>query len=94
MNSIRNALDAVNIGEPTPSLNLTMHPLLTSGFREAKYIVLADALESGRASVTEISESGSVPKLAFHNKSDKPVLLLDGEQLVGCKQNRILNLSM
>jgi hypothetical protein len=32
-----------------------------------------------------------VPNLKVHNKADKPVLLLDGEEVAGAKQNRVLN---
>jgi len=35
-----------------------------------------------------------VPELFFRNKSDKDILLVDGEELVGAKQNRVLNLSI
>ena len=37
---------------------------------------------------------GSVPELLAENTSDRMVLLLDGEELVGAKQNRILNTSV
>lgn len=53
-----------------------------------------DALAGGCAGITEASELGSVPELRFVNDCDVPVLLLDGEELVGAKQNRILNLSV
>jgi len=38
-----------------------------------------------------VSEAGSVPFLQVANGADRPLLLLDGEELVGAKQNRILN---
>ena len=41
--------------------------------------------------VTEISEGGSVPELQVENKLDVRVFLMDGQELVGAKQNRILN---
>ncbi len=41
--------------------------------------------------VTEISQSGSVPELQVENKLDVRVFLMDGQELVGAKQNRILN---
>ncbi len=47
--------------------------------------------ESPRARVTEVSEAGSVPFLQVANGADRPLLLLDGEELIGAKQNRILN---
>jgi hypothetical protein len=41
--------------------------------------------------VTEISQSGSVPELQVENKLDVRVFLMDGQELIGAKQNRILN---
>ena len=41
--------------------------------------------------VKEVSESGSVPELKVINMGDKDILLLDGEELTGAKQNRVLN---
>jgi hypothetical protein len=38
-----------------------------------------------------VTEGGSVPELKLKNIGDQRVLILDGEQLVGAKQNRILN---
>jgi hypothetical protein len=38
-------------------------------------------------------EAGPVPELRVENGSDIRVLFLEGEQLVGAKQNRILNIS-
>lgn len=58
------------------------------------YLTLDEALAGGMARVTEVSQSGTVPQLRFVNDGDAPVLLLDGEELVGAKQNRILNLSI
>ena len=39
----------------------------------------------------EVSRGGSVPELKVVNKSDRMLLILDGEELVGAKQNRIVN---
>ena len=44
--------------------------------------------------ITEVSEGGSVPDLRVANLGDLPLLLLDGEQMVGAKQNRILNMTV
>ena len=41
--------------------------------------------------VTEIDESGSVPELKVSNEAVQSALLLDGEELIGAKQNRVLN---
>ena len=57
-------------------------------------VLAADALGEGTVVVEEVSEAGSVPDLSVTNKSDHRVLFLEGEQLVGAKQNRILNTSL
>src|SRR5262249_53024468 len=53
-----------------------------------------EALVRGAAHVTETSTSGSVPELKFENRSDQPILIVDGEAVVGAKQNRIVNISI
>lgn len=44
--------------------------------------------------MTEVSEGGSVPALLLDNRAAQPVFLLDGEQLIGAKQNRTVNLTL
>ena len=51
-------------------------------------------MAAGTLQVTEVDESGSVPELLATNTGDEMVLLLDGEELVGAKQNRILNITL
>lgn len=58
------------------------------------YRTLAEAMAMGSMEVTEVSEGGSVPELAVLNKGDLPVLILDGEEVRGAKQNRVLNTSI
>jgi hypothetical protein len=58
------------------------------------YLVLDDALALGVVEITEVSEAGSVPNLRVRNKGPQPVLIIDGEELVGAKQNRVVNLSI
>ena len=41
--------------------------------------------------VTEVSQGGSVPDLRLINKSANKLLAVDGEELIGAKQNRIVN---
>ncbi len=94
MTIIAERIKQVSIGKKQHHKNLTMFPLVEENPREAQFLLLEEALESGRARVTEISAGGSVPELKFVNDGDRPVLLLDGEELVGAKQNRIINLTI
>ena len=94
MSIIHDLLKTIEIGTSTTFENLTMYPLLGTSEQKLEYITLDDALAAKTASVTEVSESGSVPDLLFRNDGDIAVLLLDGEELIGAKQNRVLNLSI
>jgi hypothetical protein len=71
--------------------NMTVFALLKPTNGGPEYITLKEAIEKGVFSVTEVSEGGSVPELMVVNKGDVAVLLLDGEELRGAKQNRVLN---
>jgi len=73
---------------------MTVIPLFFARDRGPRYIALAEAIERGSARVSEISEGGSVPNLTIVNLGDEAVLVLDGEELRGAKQNRVLNTSI
>ena len=91
---INDELNTIEVGLSQAFKNITMFPLLHQGVMGGNYLTLDEALEAGTARVTEVSEGGTVPELQFLNEGDIPVLLLDGEELVGAKQNRVLNLSI
>jgi hypothetical protein len=59
-----------------------------------RYRTLDEALAAETLEVTETGEAGSVPLLKVFNRGDESVFLMAGEQLVGAKQNRILNTSI
>ena len=61
---------------------------------DLQYLTLSQAQSRQLLTITEVSEAGSVPNLKAVNKGDVPVLLLDGEELAGAKQNRVLNASI
>ena len=61
---------------------------------EPRYLLLDDALASGAAEITEVSEQASVPELRFVNRGTAPVLIVDGQELLGAKQNRVVNLTI
>jgi hypothetical protein len=94
MSVVAESLSKLCLGAPQTHRNLSLYPLLGDGIAEPGYLLLDAALAQGCARVTEVSEGGSVPELALENGCDLQVLLLDGEELIGAKQNRILNLSV
>ena len=90
MDPIRTTLQELEVGQPLVGDLLTLYPLLSPRAAEPAYDLARDAFERGTLEVTEISEGGSVPTLAVVNAGERPVLLLDGEELIGAKQNRVL----
>jgi len=76
--------------------NLTLVPLRGEGHQQRfqDYLLASEAIDAGVLTVTEVDESGTVPELLAANDADRPVLLIDGEELQGAKQNRILNTSV
>lgn len=96
-NPLAAALDAVTLGAEVVVDNLTMIPIvsrLAAPVSRLDYLVLDEALAAGVVEITEVSEQGSVPDLRFINRGPRPVLIVDGEELLGAKQNRIVNLTI
>ena len=91
---IERKLSGLRFGEAQHCHGLSVFPLLEAEAIGDDFLTLDEALAQGHATITEVSEGGSVPELRFRNQGDRPVLLVDGEELVGSKQNRILNLSI
>ena len=94
MNAIGAALEKVTTGQPMRFAGLTMIPLLAREDTEPGYLTLDDALAGGAFRVSERSETGRVPELLVVNDTGHSVFVLDGEELVGAKQNRIVNLTI
>ncbi|MCX8155960.1 MAG: hypothetical protein N3J91_05865 [Verrucomicrobiae bacterium] len=84
----------LRLGTPQQLGLMTVIPLLDGDGGGLEYLSLNQAMGAGKLRVREISEQGSVPELEAENLADQPVLLLDGEQLSGAKQNRVLNTSL
>ena len=88
---IKNEIGKIKFGAEQSYKNLAIFPILSDYVIPFDYLTLDEALSENLIEVVEIDEGGSVPELRLINKSDKMVLILDGEELVGAKQNRIVN---
>lgn len=93
-NLIEQKLGHLTLEEAQWIHNLSVYPLLADEDSLPGYLTLDQALNDKQARITEVSEGGHVPELAFENLADQPILLLDGEELVGAKQNRVLNVTL
>jgi len=91
MMGTKNYLLGMELGVRQDFENMSVFPLRFPGNGGPKYITLKEAIERGVFVVKEVSVGGSVPELMVENKGDVAVLILDGEELAGAKQNRILN---
>jgi hypothetical protein len=83
----------LQLGEPVDHRGVVLAPLFPRRSPAAEYVTLEDALPLGLR-IDEVSASGSVPQLAVESPTDANVLLHDCEELVGAKQNRILNVTV
>ena len=70
---------------------MTLFPLLAPGGTKPDYLTLEQALDRDFVQITELDQEGSVPELRLLNKSKRKILIVEGEELVGAKQNRIVN---
>lgn len=84
---------SLQIGEAQTYRNLTIFPLAGLTYPHDDYLLLDEALDLGTVEITEKTPEGTVPEVLVINRSDKPVLMLDGEELIGARQNRVLNCS-
>lgn len=88
---IAGCLSALEFGELQQHGKMDVLQLFSPFDGGPDYLTMAQALERRLLLVTEVSGAGSVPELRVANQAEVPVLLLDGEELAGAKQNRVLN---
>lgn len=92
-------MDAV-IGKLLPTLRLgsachagalSIVPLFAEIAEGPEYVTLGEALAQGSLVVGEAQEHGIVGELVAANSGESAVVIITGEELVGAKQNRVLN---
>jgi hypothetical protein len=81
------------LGEPAQAYGLTLTPLFPLHEPVCAYVSMDEAFEHGLV-IGEVDEAGDVGQLEVTNPLHVNVLLYDGEELKGAKQNRILNVSV
>lgn len=88
---VKETIGTLRLGAPLSEGPLCILPLESAAKTKARYVLLDQAISRGTLTITEVSDAGSVPYLQAVNKGPWPVLIFDGEELVGAKQNRIAN---
>jgi hypothetical protein len=87
-------LHSLTVGGATRHRNLDVFPLRGEDRPGPDYVLAAEAIRSGVVRVEEEGAAGVVARMLVVNSGARPVLVLDGELLVGQKQNRVVNASM
>jgi len=79
-----------SLGTPSTFRGLTVIPLFPDSESTLEYVGLDEAVAYG-LEITEVDLAGSVNDLLVWNPLDLGTLIFEGEELVGAKQNRILD---
>ncbi len=92
--NISQLLEKFQVGTMQIHKDMVVYPLLLEEVEEWDILDSGTALEKKYLTIKEVSEEGSVPELKAITDSPKKILMLEGEELVGAKQNRTLNTSL
>jgi hypothetical protein len=92
--TLAQALQSLEIREPISHGLLHMFPLQGDTHAEQDISLLEGALQAGTLHIEEPHEAASVPELRVVNEGNLRVLILEGDKLIGAKQNRVVNSSV
>lgn len=90
---LKSYLASLKLEEPQEAGGLSLFPLLGGLKSDYHYLVLDEALERETLVIRE-KEEEEVAEIEIINKGKEDVLILEGEEVVGAKQNRTFNLSI
>lgn len=91
---INDLLNNLHVGDAYSYKNLTIYPILNKVKSNVAYVSPEGLLKSSLIEITEIDKGGSVPELLLKNNSEDKIFFWDGIELIGAKQNRVLNVSI
>jgi len=94
MPQLQKFLSSLTLGPAVSVDSLTVYPLFRPSAPAPFYDTLSDAVRARTLHISEVSDAGRVPELRVVNDGMRPVLIIDGEELIGAKQNRIVNLTV
>jgi hypothetical protein len=87
-------LPEIRVGAPICHETLAVFPLFSPLNSGVDFLLSDEAITAGSVNVEEVSEGGAVPYLLVTNHGNSKVLFLEGEELRGANQNRLLNTSV
>jgi len=83
--------EPLEVGDPDVSGPLAVYPLFGPA-PKLDYAAFAQAQSD--VAITELDGGASVNDLIVHNQGSRPVLLYEGEEILGAQQNRVLDISI
>ncbi len=97
--NVKSFSSEVQLGKPQKRGSLTIYPIFApdsqdqqeSGAEPPDYLLLEEVLGLSTFEIGEVDESGDVNTVIINNMTGQPVLILDGEEIAGAKQNRMVN---
>jgi hypothetical protein len=92
--TLAQALQSLEIRGPVSHGLLHIFPLQSDTHAEQDISLLEGALQAGTLRIEELHEAGSVPELRVVNEGSLRVLILEGDKLIGARQNRVMNSSV
>ena len=84
----------MTVEEPSTWSALQVFPLVRPNGHPPTCALIEELLERGEVEVAEISQGGAVPTIKVLNRSTLDALILDGTELRGAKQNRMVNVTI
>jgi hypothetical protein len=94
MNALKDRVATLQVGEPIAAGDLAVFPLLGTPQPGPDYLTLDEAVARNAVAVSEVDAAGVVGQVVARNLAATLILIVEGEQLVGAKQNRTLNTSV
>lgn len=85
-------LDNAKISEPIFLRNLIIYPISSITEDGPSPLTIDETMRLNRGEFHEL-ETPDINKIVFENRGDVPVLVLDGEEITGSLQNRIIAMS-
>jgi hypothetical protein len=90
---VLNRVDGLRVTDRQEFGGLTVFPVVGRSLGGFSYLTFDEAMNKGVLIVSEKGD-GEVNMVRVRNKSSQPVFIMDGEEIVGARQNRVLNSSV
>lgn len=88
---MRQLVTMMKLGEVQSHGAMSVIPIFNPLLGGPEYLILSDAASNKRINICEVSDGGIVSKAKVINEEIHPLLLVEGEEIKGAKQNRIIN---